>query len=97
MPKCRIVDPAFTWGGERPTATPWYDTVVYEMHARGFTVRHPAVPEEARGTFAGPSTAAVVQYLKDLGVSAIELLPVHAFLHDRPLVERGLRNYWGYN
>ena len=97
VPKCRVVDPAFTWGGERPTATAWYDTVVYEMHARGFTVRHPAVPEEARGTFAGLSTAAVVQYLRELGVSAIELLPVHAFLHDRPLIERGLRNYWGYN
>ena len=97
VPKCRVVDPAFTWGSERRAATPWQDTIIYELHARGFTMRHPDVPEDLRGTFAGLTTAAVVQYLKDLGVSAIELLPIHAFLHDRPLVDRGLRNYWGYN
>ena len=97
MPRCRVVDPAFTWGRERPPPRPWHEAVVYEMHVRGFTMRRDDVAEEARGTFGALSIAPVVQYLKDLGVSAVELLPVHAFVHDRRLVERGLRNYWGYN
>ena len=97
MPKCQVIDPAFTWGRERPAQRPWHETVVYEMHVKGFTMRHPEVAEEARGTFGGLSTAAVVDYLRALGVSAVELLPVHAFVHDRHLIERGLRNYWGYN
>ena len=97
LPKCVVIDSAFTWGKERPAPRPWHEAVIYEMHARGFTMRRGDVPEEARGTFAGLSAAPVVQYLKDLGASAVELLPVHAFVHDRHLVERGLRNYWGYN
>jgi isoamylase len=96
MPKCQVVDPALT-RGLRPAPRPWHETIVYEMHVRGFTMRHGEVPEAVRGTFAGLATPAVVAYLRDLGVTAVELLPVHAFLHDRHLVERGLRNYWGYN
>jgi isoamylase len=96
MPKCQVVEPAFTWGG-RPEPRPWHETIVYEMHVRGFTMRHGAVREAVRGTFAGLATPQVVTYLRDLGVTAVELLPIHAFLHDRHLIERGLRNYWGYN
>lgn len=97
MPKCRVIDPAFTWGGEGPPERPWQDTVIYEMHVRGFTMRHPAVQEAARGTFDGLCSAAVTRHLIDLGVTAVELMPVHAFVHDGHLVDRGLRNYWGYN
>jgi glycogen operon protein len=97
MPKCRVVDPAFTWGGDRPPRIPWHDMVIYELHVRGFTMRHPDVPEPLRGTYAGLSTAPVIEYLKRLGVTTIELMPVHSFVDDRHLLERGLRNYWGYN
>jgi len=96
IPKCQVIDPAFTWG-RRPGQRPWHETITYEMHARGFTMRHPEVDPAIRGTFSGLSAAPVVDYLHDLGVTAIELLPIHAFVHDRHLVERGLRNYWGYN
>ncbi|HSK40004.1 MAG TPA: glycogen debranching protein GlgX [Arenibaculum sp.] len=97
MPKCRVVDPAFTWGEERPPRTHWNGTVIYETHVRGFTMRHPEVAPALRGTFAGLSAAPVIDYLRALGVTAVELLPVHAFCDDRHLVEKGLRNYWGYN
>jgi isoamylase len=97
IPKCQVIDPAFTWGRDRPAQRQWHETILYEMHVRGYTMRHPDVPEEQRGTFGGLSTASVVQYLQELGVTAVELLPVHAFVHDRHLVEHGLRNYWGYN
>jgi isoamylase len=97
MPKCAVVDSAFTWGPNRPSATPWHQTILYELHVRGFTMGHPDVPENARGTFAGLASAEVVEYLKTLGVTAVELLPVHGFVHDRHLVDRGLSNYWGYN
>jgi len=97
MPKCVVIDPAFTWGLDRPPATPWHETVIYEMHVRGFTMRHPQVVDRARGTIGGLATYEVIAYLKDLGITAVELLPVHTFLHDRHLIERGLRNYWGYN
>ena len=97
MPKCRIIDPAFTWGDDRPPRTPWNDTVIYEMHVKGFTARHPDVPEPLRGTFAGIATQPVIAYLKDLGVTAVELMPVHAFVSERRLIESGLTNYWGYN
>jgi glycogen operon protein len=97
MPKCRVVDPAFTWGDDRPPRIPWHDMVIYELHVRGFTMRHPDVPEPLRGTYAGLSTAPVIEYLKRLGVTTIELMPVHSFVDDRHLLERGLRNYWGYN
>jgi glycogen operon protein len=96
-PKCRVVDPAFTWGHDRAPATPWETTVIYEAHVRGFTMRHPAVPERLRGTYAGLRRKEVTDYIRSLGVTAVELLPVHAFLDDKHLLERGLRNYWGYN
>ncbi len=96
MPKCRVVDPAFTWG-RRLEARPWHETIIYELHVRGFTMLHPDVGNSVRGTFAGLATAQVVSYLRELGVTAVELLPIHAFVDDRRLIERGLRNYWGYN
>ena len=97
MPKCRVIDPAFTWGLDRPPQRPWHETITYEMHVRGFSMLHPDVPEAARGTFGGLATHSLIDYLKELGVTAVELLPVHAFLHDRHLIDQGLRNYWGYN
>jgi isoamylase len=97
MPKGQVSDPAFTWGDDRPPRTPWHDTVIYEMHVRGFTMRHPAVPPQLRGTYAALATAPVIEHLQRLGVSAIELMPIHAFVQDRHLVEKRLRNYWGYN
>ncbi len=96
MPKCQVVDPAFTWGRPKDF-TPWHEIVIYEMHVRGYTMRHPEVPEEFRGTFDGLTAQPVIDHLKHLGITAVELLPVHAFLQDRHLVERGLSNYWGYN
>jgi len=97
VPKCRVVDPAFTWGDDRPPRIPWHDTVIYELHVRGFTMRHPQVPDPLRGTYAGLATAPVIDHLKRLGVTTVELMPVHSFVDDRHLLERGLRNYWGYN
>ncbi|WP_035690705.1 glycogen debranching protein GlgX [Azospirillum halopraeferens] len=97
MPKCRVVDRAFTWGGERRPNVSWSETIVYETHVRGFTMLNPQVPKPLRGTFAGMSTQAVIDYLRALGVTAVEFLPVHAFIDDRHLVAQGLHNYWGYN
>ncbi len=97
MPKCVVVDTAFTWGNDRLLHTRWPNTIIYELHVRGFTMKHPLVPPEARGTFEGVSAPAVIEHLVQLGISAVELLPVHAFVDDRYLVERKLRNYWGYN
>jgi len=97
MPKNEVIDPAFTWGEDRPPRIPWHKTVIYELHVRGFTMRHPAVPPVLRGTYAALATAPVIDYLKRLGITAVELMPVHYFVDDRHLVERGLRNYWGYN
>jgi len=97
MPKCRVVDPAFTWGDDRRPAVPWHDTVIYELHVKGFTMRHPDVPPALRGTYAGLASAPAIEYLRRLGVTTVELMPVHAFIDDRHLVQKGLRNYWGYN
>ena len=97
MLKAVVVDSAFTWGTDRPPRTPWHESIIYELHVKGFTARHPEVREPLRGTYAGLATAPVVDYLRRLGVTAIELMPVHHFIDDRGLVERGLRNYWGYN
>jgi glycogen operon protein len=96
MPKCRVVDSAFTWGHDRHPDVPWCETVVYETHVRGFTMRHPDVPASARGTFAGMSTQSVIEYLRALGITAVEFLPVHAFT-DPHLAMQGMSNYWGYN
>jgi glycogen operon protein len=97
VPKCVVIDPAFSWGGDTQLKTPWDKTVIYELHVKGFTARHPNVPESMRGTYAALTTPAVLDYLLDLGITAVELLPVHHFVRDRHLAERGLTNYWGYN
>jgi glycogen operon protein len=97
MPKCKVIDSAFTWGEDRRPDVPWSDMVVYEAHVRGLTISHPDVPPRLRGTYAGLACEPVVQHLRRLGVTTLELMPVHAFVDDRRLVERGLANYWGYN
>ncbi|MGQ9370587.1 glycogen debranching protein GlgX [Azospirillum sp. ST 5-10] len=97
MPKCRVVDPAFTWGKDAKPSVPWERTIFYETHVKGFTRLHPAVPPNLRGTYAGLAVKEVVDYIKSLGVTSVELLPVHAFVQDQHLVDKGLANYWGYN
>jgi isoamylase len=97
MPKCVVHQPYFDWSGDRHLQIPWHDTVIYETHVKGVTVRHPDVPPEMAGTFAGLAHSAVVEYLKHVGVTAVELMPVHLFIHDKHLVDQGLKNYWGYN
>src|SRR5271166_4704970 len=97
MPKNRVIDSAFTWGTDTPPRIPWHETMIYEVHVKGFTMCHPDVPAHLRGTYAGLATAPVIDHFTRLGVTSIELMPVHSFVDDRQLVERGLRNYWGYN
>ncbi|HTB43404.1 MAG TPA: glycogen debranching protein GlgX [Acetobacteraceae bacterium] len=97
VPKCRVIDPAFTWGREHSPRVPWDRTIIYETHVRGFTKLHPAVPEALRGTFAGLGRKEVVDYISALGITSIELLPIHAFVNDNYLLDKGLTNYWGYN
>jgi glycogen operon protein len=103
MPKCRVVEtserwrPTFPWRRERRPRTSWADTIIYEAHVKGYTARHPRVPGHVRGTFAGLANASAIEHLVKLGVTAVELLPVQAFADDRYLVEKGLKNYWGYN
>ncbi len=98
MPKCKVVDPsACDWGNDTGPAIPWARTIFYETHVKGFTQLHPAVPENLRGTFEGLGQRAIVDYVKSLGVTSIELLPIHWFADDAHLLDKGLRNYWGYN
>ena len=97
VPKCRVVESAFTWNHDRHPRTAWEETIILEMHVRGFTIKHPAVGTRERGTFAALASPAVIDYLVGLGVTAVELLPIHAAVTERPLAERGLSNYWGYN
>jgi glycogen operon protein len=97
MPKCMVVDNRFDWEGDKHPRTEWNKTVIYEMHVKGFTVRHPQVPEGLRGTYAGSACPAVIEYLCSLGITAVELMPVQRFVQDQRLVDRGLSNYWGYN
>ncbi|MEZ5399118.1 MAG: glycogen debranching protein GlgX [Bryobacteraceae bacterium] len=92
-----VVDTAFTWGDDQHPRTPWHKTVIYEMHPKGFTQLHPEVREDRRGTYAGLCSESVINYLLDLGVTAVELMPVHHHAYERFLVDRGLSNYWGYN
>jgi isoamylase len=92
-----VISPFFDWQGDRPPRIPYHDSVIYEAHVKGLTMRHPEVPAAERGTFAGVAHPAVVEHLQKLGVTAIELMPVHQFVHDGLLLERGLSNYWGYN
>ncbi len=97
MPKSVVHQPHFDWSGDRRLQLPWHETIIYETHVKGLTARHPDVPPELRGTYAGLAQPAVVDYLKHLGITAVELMPIHHFIHDKHLVDRGLRNYWGYN
>ena len=97
MPKCQVVDTSFTWGNDRSPNTSWHDTVIYELHVKGFTKQHPEIPEQLRGTYAGLASAPAIEHLTRLGVTAVELMPVHSFVQDKHLVEQGLSNYWGYN
>ena len=95
--KSVVHHPHFDWGGDRPPNTPLHETVIYETHLKGFTRCHPDVPEALRGTYAGFAQPAVIDHLLSLGITAVELMPVHQFVHDHSLLQRGLRNYWGYN
>lgn len=97
MPKCVIVDPAFSWRNDEAPKVPWSRTIIYEAHVQGFTKQHPDVSESLRGTFAGMAQTKIIKYLKELGITTIELLPTHAFVDDRFLVNKNLRNYWGYS
>ncbi len=92
-----IASPYFDWGNDRRLDIPWHKTLIYEVHVRGFTMRHPGIPEALRGTYAGFAHPAAIEHLLDLGVTAVELLPIHQFVHDGFLLEKGLRNYWGYH
>ncbi|MBE7187637.1 glycogen-debranching protein, partial [Jatrophihabitans endophyticus] len=97
MPRCVVTSRDFDWGDDAPPRTPLAETIVYETHVKGISKRHPDVPEDVRGTYAGLAHDAITGYLTDLGVTAVELLPVHQFVQDDHLLDQGLRNYWGYN
>jgi glycogen operon protein len=97
VPRCRVVDQTFAWHHPLRERVPRERTIIYETHVRGYTVRHPGVPQEERGTFAGLANTAVLEYIRGLGVTSVELLPVHTFVNDSHLLEKGLANYWGYN
>ena len=97
LPKGIVIDPHFDWGDDRHPDTPLHKTIIYEMHVKGFSQMHPDIPEAIRGTYAAIAHPVSIQYLKDLGITAIELLPIHHFVSDRHLLEKGLTNYWGYN
>ena len=97
MPKNVVINPYFDWGDDRPPRTPYHETVIYEAHVKGLTRLHPKIPKSQRGTYAGLAHPATVDHLIDLGVTAIELMPVHQFVSEHALVARGLTNYWGYN
>lgn len=96
-PLAIVTDPSFSWGKDRPLRIPWEKTILYELHVKGFTKLHPDIPEPLRGTYRGLASEVVIQYLKDLGITAVELLPVHHYINNRHLIERHLTNYWGYN
>jgi isoamylase len=97
MPKNVVINPFFDWGNDRSPRTPYHETVIYEAHVRGLTLRHPEVPAEQRGTYAGVGHPAVIEHMRQLGVTAVELMPVHQFIPEQALIARGLTNYWGYN
>ncbi|QIX50835.1 glycogen debranching protein GlgX [Rhodococcus sp. DMU1] len=92
-----VINPFFDWASDRHPRRPYYETVIYEAHVKGMTATHPGVPEQLRGTYAGLAHPVIIDHLQSLGVTAIELMPVHQFMHDQVLLDRGLRNYWGYN
>jgi isoamylase len=97
IPKAVVVDPSFDWGDDQPPRTPYHQSIIYETHVKGFTQQHPDIPEDIKGTYAAIGHPACIKYLTELGVTAVELMPVHHFVADRHLVEKGLTNYWGYN
>jgi isoamylase len=97
VPKSIIANPWFDWANDRKPDVPWHETIIYELHVRGFTQRMLDLPDDLRGTYAGLAHPASIRYLKNLGITAVELMPVHQFVHDHHLVQRGLKNYWGYN
>jgi len=97
IPKSVVIDNEFDWEGDEPQYLPYHQSIIYEAHVRGFTKQHPDIPEEIRGSYAAIGHPVTIQYLKDLGITAIELMPVHQFVNDRHLLEKGLYNYWGYN
>ena len=97
MPRCIVQQPFFDWGGDRQLQRPWHETIIYELHVKGFTAQHPDVPPDLRGTYAGLAHPAAIDYLKQLRITAVELMPVHYFVQDKHLIDQGLRNYWGYN
>ena len=97
VPRSLVINPYFDWNGDRPPRIPLNESIIYEVHVKGFSMRHPDLPEDVRGTYAGLAHPAAVEYLTRLGVTAVELLPVHQFVQHEHLLERGLRNYWGYD
>jgi glycogen operon protein len=97
MPRSVVVNPYFDWSDDRPPRWAWNDTIVYETHVKGFTKRHPAIHEKLQGTYAGLASPPAIQHFKSLGITAVELLPIHQFVHSQHLMDRGLRNYWGYD
>ena len=98
MPKSVVIDQSFDWEGDRLLRTPWHETVIYEVHVKGFTKQHPDIPEKLRGTYAGMAHPAAIEHLQRLGITAVELMPIHHFLaQPGHLVDKGLRNYWGYD
>ncbi|MFQ3664348.1 MAG: glycogen debranching enzyme GlgX, partial [Chloroflexaceae bacterium] len=97
VPRCVVIDPTFDWSGDERPDRPLHDSIIYEAHVRGLTMLHPEIPDEIRGTYSAVAHPAIIAYLQELGITAIELLPVHQFTNDRLLIEKGLSNYWGYN
>jgi isoamylase len=97
MPRSVVHQPHFDWNGDRRLQLPWHETVIYETHVKGISMTHPGIPDELRGTYAGLAQPAIVEYLKELGITAIELMPIHYFIHEKHLADQGLKNYWGYN
>ncbi len=97
VPKAVVIDNKFDWGNDSPPRVPMHQSVIYETHVKGFTATHPDIPEEIRGTYAALAHPVAINYLKELGITAVELLPIHHFLTDRHLKDKGLTNYWGYN
>ncbi len=97
VPRSLVINPYFDWGHDRAPRVPWQDTIVYELHVKGFTARHPKIPEHLRGTYAGLAHPAAIEHLVRLGVTTVEIMPIHQFVNDAFLLERGLSNHWGYN
>jgi len=97
VPRSLVINPYFDWGHDRAPRVPWQETIVYELHVKGFTARHPKIPEHLRGTYAGLAHPAAIEHLVRLGVTTVEIMPIHQFVNDAFLLDRGLSNYWGYN